>query len=159
MEKIFWIEKDCVAGRPGPTREPWNLKQIIDEGFNAIINLSEFAPNKEDFSLNGLDVLWVPLPTTVPADIETEEKCVELLPIAYEFLMSHLKKGNHVLVHCVAGRDRTGMLLSYYIARKNLISGKKAIERIREIRPIALASEGWEPMAIRVIDHLCSKRN
>ena len=159
MDHIFWVIPHMLAGRPSPLRKPWSLAQIKEAGFRAVINLSEFAPDIEEFKKQGIDCFWNPLPTTVPADTKAEFHCIAALPKAFEFLMSHLDHNRAVLVHCIAGRDRTGLLLSFYTAQTSSLSAKQAIEYIRKIHPNTLTSAGWESMAIKVIDSLCNYKS
>lgn len=116
MKNIFWIIPNLLAGRPSSIREPWSLKQIVEVGFKAVINLSEFAPDQEEFKTHDITSFWCPLPTTVPADERAKQDCIANLPRAFAFLMSYLNRNHAVLVHCIAGRDRTGLLLALYIA-------------------------------------------
>lgn len=154
MRNIFWLIPDRLAGRPGPTQEPWSLAELRAGGFDSVLNLSQYEPCSAEFVNAGLEVTWVPLPTTVPPDQAAEQACFELLPVAHQFLSDQLKSGRRVLVHCVVGRDRTGMLLAYHIARSRGLPAATAIEHVREVRPNALAAAGWERMAERVISKL-----
>jgi protein-tyrosine phosphatase len=90
----------------------------------------------------------------VPPDKEAEQACEEALPHAQAILEAELDLGNRALVHCVAGRDRTGMLLTYHLARSLRIEPDAALAQLREVRPNAIAAEGWEPMALRVVARL-----
>ncbi len=156
MDHVFWVIPNSLAGRPGPLRTPWSLDSLKEAGFNVVINLSEVPPDKEDFEKLNIDSFWCPLPTAVPADRQAELDCIASLPKAFEYLVTSLNKNHKVLVHCKAGKDRTGLLLSYFFARTNGISSLQSITRIREINPEALSSEGWEAMAINVLDTLCN---
>ena len=59
-----------------------------------------------------------------------------------------------MLVHCAWGRDRTGLLLAYYLAREAGWTPRAAIARVREACPKALSATGWEAMAERIIADL-----
>ena len=90
----------------------------------------------------------------MPPDIEAERLCLELLPRAQEFLTQQISLGRQVLVHCVAGCDRTGMVLAYHLAQSTGLGVREAIGQVREARPPALSAAGWEDMAVRVISQL-----
>ena len=154
MQSIFWLIPDRLAGRAGPTVARWSLRDLRVAGFDVVLNLSEYAPDDSDFQAAGLRCHWVPLPTTVPPDEEAERECVEALPRAHAILQAELEAGNRALVHCVAGRDRTGMLLTYHLARSRQIEPAAALEQLREVRPNAIAAEGWESMTLRVLARL-----
>ena len=153
MNNVFWLVPNQLAGRSGPSRDPWSLPEPRAGGFDAILNLTEIEPDRTEFVLAQLELGWVPLPATYPANFETEQSCLKALPKAYKFLISHLEAGHKVLVHCAWGRDRTGLLLAYYLARSEKLSPKQAIARLRKVRPEAI-SPGWEEMSERVIAKL-----
>jgi atypical dual specificity phosphatase len=44
------------------------------------------------------------------------------------------------LVHCAAGKGRTGALLAAYIVKKQNLTAKQAIEKIRIMRPGSVQS-------------------
>ncbi len=157
MPRIFWIIPGRLAGRPGPTAEPWSLDDLVRARFDTVLNLSEHPPDERAFKAAGLKSIWVPLPTTVPADEAAEQECLEVLPRAHAFLVTELEAGHQVLVHCVAGRDRTGMLLAHHLATSHRLDPSAAISRVREVRPSAISAPGWEPMTIRVIEALASR--
>ena len=68
-----------------------------------------------------------------------------------DYLQSQLGRDRTVLVHCSAGKDRTGLLLSYYLALENRIAPETAIARVRQAQFDALSAPGWEELAVRVI--------
>lgn len=154
MKNVFWLIPDRLAGRPGPDREPWSLEELRAAGIHAVLNLSEFEPVPSAFAEAELDVLWVPLPNTYPADQDAEIACLEILPRAHAFLQSHLDAGRTVLVHCSWGQDRTGLLLSYHLVHSRNMTPSAAIAQVREACPKALSARGWEPMAERILAKL-----
>jgi hypothetical protein len=154
MKNIFWLFKGSLGGRPGPNREPWSIEEIREAGFDAILNLSEYPPDNVGMASEGIESLWVPLPTAVPPDQEAERICFEQVPQAYIFIDRQICFGNQVLVHCNAGCDRTGLVLAYYLARSNELDVYEAINWVKRVRPMALSAEGWEDMAARVISRL-----
>jgi len=154
MQNVFWIIEDQLAGRPGPSKEPWSVQDLRGAGFDAILNLSEHPSEEHELAAAGLRSLWVPLPTAVPPDLEAERICLELVPQAHDFLMRHIALGHQVLVHCVAGCDRTGMVLAYHLAKSGGLGIREAIDQVRQARPPALSAAGWEEMAVRVLSQL-----
>ena len=153
MENIFWLIDGRLGGRPGPSKEPWSpteLRTAID----VVLNISEHPSPAEVFDSLGIIHTWIPLPTAVPPDADAERTCVELLPRAEAYLSQQLCAGRRVLVHCVSGKDRTGMVLAYHLARTEGLTAREALGRVREVRPTALSADGWEAMAVRVIGGL-----
>jgi len=151
MKSVFWLIRDAIGGRPGPQWEPWSVTELRAAGFDAVINLSEHPSDFEAFAAAGLEASWVPLPTDIPPTNESEERCVEALPRAYAFVAAQMAQGRRVLVHCHGGRDRTGMLLAILVAKREGYAAPAAIQRVREVRPLAITAPGWEALALRVI--------
>src|SRR5215218_8787757 len=118
MKSVFWLIPDAIGGRPGPYFDPWSVTEIRAAGFEAVINLSEHPSDFEAFKAAGMEASWVPLPTNVPPTKASEELCVEALPRAYAFVSAQRSRGRRVLVHCHAGKDRTGMLLAVLVAKE-----------------------------------------
>ena len=153
MRNVFWLIPDRLGGRPGPTREPWTPRGLRDGGLDTVLNLSEHEPERE-LAASGLRSHWVPLPPSLPADDALERALVAELPRAHAPLEEELAAERRVLVHCVAGCDRTGALLTYHVARTEGLAPEAALARVRRVRERALSAEGWEPMALRVIGRL-----
>ncbi len=151
MNSVFWLVRDSIAGRPGPRLVPWSIPEIRARGFDAVLNLSEHPSDLAALRSAGIEERWVPLPTEVPPTKVSEEECVEALPRAFAFLSAQVSVGRRVLVHCHAGKDRTGMLLALYVAKKEGITAYAAIDKIREVRPLAITAPGWEGLALEVI--------
>lgn len=154
MKNIFWLLPNQLAGRPGPSYAPWRLEELRAAGFSAVLNVSEFEPMWLAFEAAGIDVVWIPLPNHYPATPETEERCLELLPQAYRFVKRQLDSNKPVLVHCAWGRDRTGLVLAYYLAYDFEISASEAILRVRQVQPKAIMAVGWEEMTVRIFNRL-----
>lgn len=153
MKRVFWIVPERLAGRPGPTREPWSPRELREGGIDTVLNLSEHEPDPE-LSASGLRTHWVPLPPSLPADDALERALHTELPRAYALLQEELAAERRVLVHCVAGLDRTGTLLTCHVARSETLAPADALARVRRVRPRAITAEGWEPMALRAIARL-----
>ncbi len=151
MKNTFWLVPGRVAGRCGPNHEPWSLSQIRAAGIAAVLNLSECQPCQVEFTAAQVDVAWIPLPNSYPADAYAEEECLRLLPQAQAFLQSHLDAGCNVLVHCTLGQDRTGLLLAYHLAVSEGLCPEEAIRKVKQVRPKALSARGWTEMAQRIL--------
>jgi protein-tyrosine phosphatase len=158
VRKVFWLIEDKLAGRPGPSREPWSLEELREAGFDTVLNLSEYPPDEDGMALVGLESSWIPLPTTVPPDQKAGRICLEQVPKTYSFIRYKITLGHRVLVHCNAGCDRTGFVLAYYLARSNELDVYEAINWVRRVRPMALSAEGWADMTVRVMSKLLGNK-
>jgi protein-tyrosine phosphatase len=154
MKFVFWMIPRVLAGRPGPAMVKWQPRALRAAGFHTVLNLSDYAPDLTRLDAAGLRSHWVPLPMDFPATEESEKQCLAALPRALAFLSAELEAGRRVLVHCFAGRDRTGMLLALFLARRDGLPADQAIARVREVRPEAISAPGWEALALRVIPTL-----
>ena len=105
----------------------------------------------------GLSYACFPRPDTGPPGPGDENECLDALQRAEEYIESHLDAGRAVLVHCSAGKDRTGMVLAHYVMRRDDVSPAEAIARVRAVRPPARAAEGWEALALVVLERLRRK--
>jgi hypothetical protein len=157
MKSVFWLVRDVIGGRPGPHLEPWSIAELRAAGFDAVINLSEHPSDIAALNEAGMESSWVPLPTDIPPTKESAEKCLEALPQAYAFLSAQVARGRRVLVHCYAGKDRTGMLLAIFVAKQEGLSAPAAIRRVREVRPLAITAAGWEALALDIIPRVLAK--
>ena len=157
MKSVFWLIPGAIGGRPGPQLQPWSVAELRAAGVGAVINLSEHATDFKAFEAVGIDASWVPLPTDVPPTKESEAQCVEALPRALAFVSAQISRGRRVLVHCHAGKDRTGMLLAVFLAKKEGLSARTAIEKVRDVRPLAITAPGWEALALEVIPRVVAK--
>lgn len=152
MEHVFWLLPDRLAGRAGPNRRPWELAAIRALGIGAVLSVNDGAGcDPSEFSALGLIYRCVPLPPNEPPIEGDEELCRLALPPAHEFVLAQHAAGRAVLVHCSAGKDRTGLYMSYFLMREQGLGMEAAIARVREVRPIALSAAGWEAMARRVL--------
>jgi protein-tyrosine phosphatase len=74
------------------------------------------------------------------------------LPQAYDYALNEIVSGRSVMVHCRHGKDRTGLFMAYFLRRHLGLSSKEAIDRVKQVRPIALTATGWEQFAADVLE-------
>jgi hypothetical protein len=139
MDKLFWVIPGCLAGRPGPDDEPWNLSALRQAGIEAVLSVNagqqcdpaEFASNQMAYACHPLSD-WVP---PQPGDAEI---CLDALPRGYDFVKTQLAQG-------------TGLFLSYFLVRHAGLSASQAIQQVQHVRPTALGAEGWVEFAMQVL--------
>ena len=157
MEHIFWIYENEVAGRPGPGVAPWRLRDLKAGGFDAMLSVASDLFRHTEASEVGLSRACIPFPDVVPPDVNVSQLCAASLPMTFDFIHANVENGRKVLVHCAGGNDRTGLVLCYYMARREDIDAKTALARIRKIRPNALSAVGWENMALSLLPKLLER--
>src|SRR2546427_7285784 len=105
---VYTIEDGRVGGRPGPMKIPWNLESLKADGWTAIVS-SEcelLQPEQvEDIRRHGIEHLLL---CVVDFTAPTLDQLFEF----NEFVDVKVKNGGKVLVHCYAGRGRTGTFLA-----------------------------------------------
>jgi hypothetical protein len=152
MDKLFWLLPGKLAGRPGPDLDPWDLPALRAAGIGAILSVNDgclCVP--EAFTAAGIAYACVPFSDTAPPRPGDEEHCRKALPRAYAFVQAELARDHGVVVHCTAGKDRTGLFLSYFLIHHQGLSADAAIREVRRVRPVALSATGWEEFARRVL--------
>ncbi len=118
-------DKIAASGLP-------SLKKHIDfikkSGITAIVSLTEKPLDRGLLEGKQLTYVHMPLKNHEPADPSTLLKIVEKI----EELLSG---GHRILIHCQAGRGRTGMVLTAYFMKKYGLGWAESLEKIRKIRP------------------------
>ena len=158
MQHTYWVLPDRLAGRPGPGRAPWDPSALASAGIGAVLSLDRSEVDAEALAAAGLEHAVVELPGDDEANEATEAACLERLPEAQAFLEAQAEAGRATLVHCSMGRDRTALVLAYFVACQDDLDADFALARVRDARPDALFARRWEPMGLRVIDELMSRR-
>ena len=133
-----WFEDGSVAasGIPATTR---SVAWILDQGVRAVLSLTERIPR----SLLDVDLvmLHVPMRNRAPASPDGLSKAVD-------FISAQLDEDRPVLVHCLSGRGRTGMVLAAYLVKSKGLTADEAVERVRALRPSSLKN-GRQVEAVR----------
>ncbi len=152
MNHIFWLVPNLLAGRCGPNEQPWSLGHLRKSGFGAVLSVNDGELcHPEDFAREGLAYACIPLSSNAPPLDGDLEHCLERLPAALSFADESIGKSIPVLVHCAAGKDRTGLFLAYYLLQSEGLSVRQAMARVRDARPIAFTADGWHEFAYQVL--------
>jgi len=153
LHHIYWVLPRKLCGRPGPSEAPWSVPDLRAAGIQSVLTLCE----KQDvaaLTAASFSHARFSLPANVPPQAKDDDLCRAVIPGAVAFLEAEIGSGRCTLVHCAAGRDRTAMALASYLAATMGIEATQAISAVRRARPDALAADGWEAMARRVISSL-----
>ena len=127
-----WVINDKLAGCGLPVTEN-EFKWVVEKGIKSIVTVREVPLPSEWF--DGTDIDYLHLRTEdfgAPTLEEMEE--------AVNFIDKEIQRGRPVLVHCAAGKGRTGAVLAAYMMKKQNLTAKHAIERMRIKRPGSVQS-------------------
>ena len=152
MHHVFWLKTGKLAGRTGPNKNPWVLGDFARAGFSGIISVNNGdLCHLDEIENSGLAYACIPLSENAPPRPGDREICLASLPRALEFVKKHLATGK-VLIHCRSGKDRTGLLMAYYMLKEHSMTADQAMEQVWKVRSIAFTAEGWRDFCRSVLD-------
>jgi protein-tyrosine phosphatase len=157
MKHLFWLEPGRLAGRPGPDLHPWDLRELKAAGMGAILSVNdanEVFPHAVRAA--GLEYAHIPFSDQAPPRPGDAEICAAALPRTRAFIADQHAAGRAVLVHCLSGKDRTGLTLAYHLMGRDGLDPETALAEVRKVRPIALNAIGWEAMGLAVLRRLAT---
>lgn len=152
MKHVFWLEPGRIAGRCGPNLEPWNANELHAGGIGAVISVNDGElVHSEDFRVLGMRYSRYSMSDGAPPRFGDLELNVKQLPAAYEWIEACLEDGLSVMIHCRSGKDRTCLLMAYYLIRRYDHSPEEAIAHIKTVRNTAFSAVGWDRFALDVL--------
>ncbi|MGA7044273.1 MAG: dual specificity protein phosphatase 23 [Nitrososphaeraceae archaeon] len=147
-----WVIEDKLAG----SGMPMNYSQFLwvtTHGVKAIVTVREVPlPSKWFSNGNSDDVDYFHLRVEDYGAPSLEE-----IDNTIDYIQQQISNKKPVMVHCAAGRGRTGTILAAYLIKKENLTANQAIKKIRSMRPGSIQSDRQE-MALYVYEqYLTSK--
>jgi protein-tyrosine phosphatase len=121
---------------------PWDLEGIWAGGIRTIVSL--VRTNGTAIRAAGFRHYQVPLNSGL-AIFPLLHRCLvrRMLPVV-DFIAAEIAAGRPTLVHCHAGKDRTGAVLTGYLIRHQSLSPDEAFHRVRQVNPRAMTAIGFD---------------
>ncbi len=121
----FSFIDDYVSGSAKMMSER-SVEWVRGKGIRAILSLTE-TPIPSAWLGSEINYLHVSIENHRAPTLSQIQTCVE-------FISNNVHKGNKTLVHCAAGKGRTGTILAAYLSSRDNISAEIAIEETRAKR-------------------------
>lgn len=145
-ENFSWIDRPHLAAAAQP-RGAAEWQWLRNQGIDVVVSLTEDPPFRRYIDDAGLMLCHVPIEDMVAPTLEDVYKCVS-------FITRSRQSGLGVLVHCTAGKGRTGTVLACYFVTQGL-SALEAIRKIRKLRPGSVETKEQE----EVVYHFARDRS
>lgn len=127
-----WVIEGKLAGCGLPFSEE-EFEWLLGRGIKSVVTVREVPLPDEWF--NGSDISYLHLRVE-----DFDAPSIEDLAMSVSFIEEQLRSDKPVMVHCAAGKGRTGTVLAAYLVKNDKLSAKEAIEKLRSIRPGSVQS-------------------
>nr|AIF20765.1 dual specificity protein phosphatase [uncultured marine thaumarchaeote KM3_94_B01] len=138
-DKFSWVIENKLAGSGIPTSID-EVQWTIEQGVKSIVTIRE-EPLADNW-IKDVNYLHV-----MSNDMGVPE--FNDLTHAVDFIHRRITNNEPVLVHCLAGMGRTGVVLACYLVKYQNISADEATQKIREERPGSIQSYPQEEIIFR----------
>lgn len=144
-----WVIENRLAGSGLPVTGD-EFEWLLEQGIRSIVTVREVPlPSKW---IDGKDVQYLHL------DVEDYgAPTLEVLDQAVDYIDGQISKGRPVMVHCAAGKGRTGTVLAAYLVKKENLTAEQSIQKIRSSRPGSVQSVAQEMAVLMYEKYLKSK--
>jgi atypical dual specificity phosphatase len=139
-ENVTWVVPDVLAatGRPYDLRKA--VEQFKDAGIGVVISLTETALNTDILAEFDIEYYHIPVDDFRAPAAEQIDRFVSIVTAARE-------AGRKTLVHCFAGRGRSGTMAACYLVSLGR-TPEQALAEVRSLRPGAVET-GEQEEAVR----------
>ena len=131
-----WVIEDKLAGSGMPMTYSQYL-WVVTHGIKTIVTIREVPLPRQWFSDGNSDYFHLRVEDYGAPSLEEMDNIVD-------YIQQQISYKKPVMVHCAAGRGRTGTILAAYLIKKENLTADQAIKRIRSIRPGSIQSDRQE---------------
>jgi atypical dual specificity phosphatase len=141
IRNFSWLIEGEIAGMAKPASSVHDFEFLKDEGFEAIVSLTEFPLSEVLIEEFGFSVKHIPVRDFEAPTLEQIEDFVV-------FAEKIRSEGKKLVVHCEAGIGRTGTVLACYLVSKGY-NAVDAIEEVRTKRPGSIETIEQEEVILK----------
>ena len=145
-----WVIDGMLAGCGLPITDD-EFDWVVAQGIKSIVTVREVALPSDWFNGGDIDYLHLAVEDFGAPNLE------ELIQ-AVDFIDQQISSGRPVMVHCAAGKGRTGAVLAAYLIKKQNLTADHAIDKVREMRPGSVQSISQETAVSMYEKYLKGKR-
>lgn len=131
-----WVIEDGLAGSGMPMTYS-QLIWLIRNGIKAIVTIREVPLPSKWLANKAIDYFHLKVEDYGAPSLSGMDTTVN-------YVKEHLNDGKPVMVHCAAGRGRTGTILAAYFLKNFNLTAEQAIKKIRDLRPGSIQSLAQE---------------
>lgn len=122
-----WVIEGELAAMAMPDCTAGDAEELRERGIRALVNLSRRAWSDQVVRESSLAYEHLPVPDFSPPLPAQVDRFVS-------FCDENIGRGGAVVVHCVAGKGRTGTMIACYFVHRGM-APQDAINEIRRQRP------------------------
>ena len=127
-----WVIEDGLAGS-GMQMTYSQFIWLIRNGIKAVVTIREVPLPSKWLANKAIDYFH----------LKVEDYGAPSLPemdTTVNYVKEHINDGKPVMVHCAAGKGRTGTILAAYFLKNFNLTAEQAIKKIRDLRPGSIQS-------------------
>ncbi len=149
MRHVYWVLPGLLAGRPGPDCAPWDLDELWQAGFRALVTLDRRGVDLAAVRRIGFAHRWyerADLPDILLRTFQEQVGFVAAIEPALAFIHEQVTASRATLATVDSHSrepDSSTPALAGYLVRYHGLTADAAIARVRAARPDAMAALGY----------------